>query len=179
MLPSTASPTGQVDRRSDPPDDDRTRLAARIRRLRVEAGLSQRSVAKHALVHEQTLRRWEQGVTAPDAVRLPILARALDAPIGALFDPWVIAEVRLEPETLARLRAQGDPAVREVAAQMGVAVQSVLRGAAAAHGRDVRVRREPRRNPSADAVGARLAAARLARQDAAERGRPEPIVMEW
>jgi len=92
----------------------RAELAARIRELRVNAGITQDRAAKHCGVNRSTWQRYENGQRAPMAHRIPAVARAIDAPIGAIYDRTVAAEVALTPATLTRLQA--DPtAVDQIA----------------------------------------------------------------
>jgi len=65
---------------------DETTLAARLRRIRRERGLTQEQLAERAAVSLETIRKAEQGRRHP---RLPVLMRiatALDVPLSELVD---------------------------------------------------------------------------------------------
>ncbi|MDP9371942.1 MAG: helix-turn-helix domain-containing protein [Chloroflexota bacterium] len=60
-------------------------FGCRLRRLREQAGLSQRDLAIAVGVTAQMVYRWERAGVIPTAARLPQLAATLRAPPDALF----------------------------------------------------------------------------------------------
>lgn len=56
-----------------------------IRRLRMEAGLSQEELSEKLGVSRQAVSKWENGVTSPDISLLPLLAGVLDVTVDSLF----------------------------------------------------------------------------------------------
>ena len=60
-------------------------LGARIRELRLRAGLSQSDLAKLCYVSRQTVSNWECARTLPDVESLPLVAEALDVTISELL----------------------------------------------------------------------------------------------
>ena len=50
-------------------------IADRILRLRKEAGLSQEALAEELGVSRQAVSKWENGITCPDVMLLPDIAR--------------------------------------------------------------------------------------------------------
>lgn len=59
----------------------------RLRRKRIEAGLSQPALAKKAGVHKSTVWRVEEGLNPAEADTLRRLAKALDCEIADLMPP--------------------------------------------------------------------------------------------
>ncbi len=57
---------------------------SRLRQQRVLLHLSQENVADKINVHVNTIRRWEQGKQAPDAIMLNFLAEALNTTVAYL-----------------------------------------------------------------------------------------------
>ncbi len=104
----------------------REEIGARIRELRLAAGISQEQAARHAGVHLSTWARYERAERLPSIDHLTQVARALDRPAGALLDPHVIAELRLDPTTLADLRARGPQAVDQYADRLAQALRPAL-----------------------------------------------------
>ena len=60
-------------------------FADTLRKLRVEAGLSQRELAKRMYVTRSTVARWENGSRLPDAVMMSRLAESLSVDVGTLL----------------------------------------------------------------------------------------------
>lgn len=60
-------------------------FADTLRKLRSEAGLSQRELAKRMYVSRSTIARWENGSRLPDAVMLSRLAQCLGVDVGDLL----------------------------------------------------------------------------------------------
>ena len=61
-------------------------LQENIRMLRRARGLSQEEVARRLHVTRQTLSKWENGLSVPDAQLLRRLAEVLEAPVARLLD---------------------------------------------------------------------------------------------
>lgn len=57
----------------------------KIRARRQELGLSQEALAAQLGVSRAVVSLWDQGIKVPGVRLLPLLARALDWPIGELF----------------------------------------------------------------------------------------------
>jgi len=67
-------------------DDVRQHLAANLRRLRQEKGLSQEAFADEAGLHRPYVSDIERGARNPTITVVEKLARALDVPMGRLLD---------------------------------------------------------------------------------------------
>ncbi len=93
-------------------------MAARIRELRQTAGISQASAARHAGVSKWSWQRYETADRAPTIHRLDAIARALDCPIAAIYDPTVVAEVRLSDAARARLAVDPQALAADLAARL-------------------------------------------------------------
>ena len=65
-------------------------LAQRIQHLRKEKGLSQEELAIKLHVVRQTVSKWEQGRSVPDADLLLALSEALETPVSALLGETII-----------------------------------------------------------------------------------------
>ncbi len=59
-------------------------LSEKIKTLRAEKGLSQEELAIKLNVVRQTVSKWEQGLSSPDAEQLVRLAEALETSVGVL-----------------------------------------------------------------------------------------------
>lgn len=82
-------------------------LNENIRTLRLERGLSQEELAARLHVVRQTVSKWEQGLSVPDADLLIALAETLETPVSALLGETIQAEPRTaDVETLARQLAE-------------------------------------------------------------------------
>lgn len=78
-------------------------LNENIRTLRRARGLSQEELAARLHVVRQTVSKWEQGLSVPDADLLIALAEALETPVSALLGERIQAEPpAAEVEVLAR-----------------------------------------------------------------------------
>lgn len=83
----------------------------RLRRRRIEAGLTQERASSAAGATFREWAIWEVGTRAYPARRLPAIAAAMGIPIASLLvDELVLAEIRLSPETLERIKREGRPA---------------------------------------------------------------------
>lgn len=60
-------------------------LSQNIRTLRRARGLSQQELAAQLNVVRQTVSKWEQGLSVPDADLLASLSEALETPVGTLL----------------------------------------------------------------------------------------------
>lgn len=67
-------------------DDVRQRLAANLRKLRRDKGLSQEAFADEAGLHRTYVSDIERGARNPTITVVEKLARALDVPLGRLLD---------------------------------------------------------------------------------------------
>ena len=85
---------------SKPRGPDKTtyagRFAARLRELRVAAGLSQAEVAKRLDVKQSTVSLWESGERAPSLNQLPAIAYALGVNEAEKFFPKFPENCRLK-----------------------------------------------------------------------------------
>lgn len=100
------------------------RLHENLRRLRLQAGLTQSALAELLGVSDRAVSRWETGTAAPDISLLPRLAMLLDTSVDALLgvDPErMAAELDRAYRTCTQLLGRGEaPAavamLREVSA---------------------------------------------------------------
>ena len=67
-------------------------LKDNIRSLRKEKGLSQEELAVKLNVVRQTVSKWEQGLSVPDAELLVSLAEAFDVPVSTLLGESISEE---------------------------------------------------------------------------------------
>ncbi|MEQ8604330.1 MAG: helix-turn-helix transcriptional regulator [Marivibrio sp.] len=124
-------------------------VGARVRELRIRAGISQQTLAEALGVSYQQIQKYETGLNRMGASRLVQVSRAVGCSVHALFDGVVseattAAALDVEAAKVARDWARiDDAAVRRV-------MQEVIRSLAAA------------RPDGADAAPARSAAARQA-----------------
>lgn len=61
-------------------------IGQNIRSLRKKKSINQTELAKLLCVSPQAVSKWELGLSAPDAYKLPELAKTLNASIDDLFD---------------------------------------------------------------------------------------------
>lgn len=132
---------------ADPAIPARLELGQRIRTLRQAHGLTIQVCARSAGCSITTWRGWESGRQMPRPRNLELIARALGAPVAGLLVPagWRALELRLRPETVARVRAGGAPAAREVAELYASRLPELVLDAC----------RLPERPPNADGRGRR------------------------
>jgi transcriptional regulator with XRE-family HTH domain len=64
---------------------DASTVGDNVRRLRLAAGLSQRTLSRNAGIHYQTLSNIERGVSSPDLKTTSALAQALNVPLEILL----------------------------------------------------------------------------------------------
>ncbi len=83
----------------------REEIGARIRQLRLQAGISQQSAADHAGVSRTIWQQYESGTRNPSIRRVPAIAAALDCPLAAIFRSDAIADLTLSDEARARIRS--------------------------------------------------------------------------
>ena len=65
-------------------DQERERLAARLREYRKLLGMSQQELANKINTPQTTISAWERGVAMPDANQLPEIAYALEVSFSDL-----------------------------------------------------------------------------------------------
>lgn len=65
-------------------------LSENIKVIRKSKGLSQQELAIKLNVVRQTLSKWEQGLSVPDANMLILIAEALDTPVSTLLGECVV-----------------------------------------------------------------------------------------
>lgn len=116
--------TSNDNRREDP---DALALGPRLRARRLQAGLTAKTAAKATGVTLSTLRRWELGHGIPRPHRLWKHAQTLGCPVASLLtDELILAEVRVSPETLERVKREGQPAAREAAERIARGLEVLL-----------------------------------------------------
>ena len=90
-------------RASTPPsrEDHRAQIAARLRKARIHAGMSQIGAAKHLRVSRSTILRWESGRSMPAA---PSFEHALTiyGEIPGTSDPYSIQRASARSRTPRR-----------------------------------------------------------------------------
>ena len=67
-------------------------LSENIRALRKSRGLSQEELAVKLNVVRQTVSKWEQGLSVPDADMLISISKVFEAPVGTLLGETVAGE---------------------------------------------------------------------------------------
>ena len=75
-------------------------LKENIKNLRKSKGLSQEELAVKLHVVRQTVSKWENGLSVPDAAELISLAEELDTPVGVLLGETVPEH---EPDDMSAL----------------------------------------------------------------------------
>lgn len=75
-------------------------LSQQIQLLRKQQGLSQQALAERLHVVRQTVSKWEQGRSVPDAQQLSQLAQALNTPVQALLEIESSADAQSAKEQL-------------------------------------------------------------------------------
>lgn len=99
----------------------------RLTRLRKQQGLTLEQVAREAKVALPTLSRYNSGRTTPSLAKGLELAQALGLPIAQLFtDDLVLAEVRVSPDTLERVRREGRQAARDAADRIAGGLEPLI-----------------------------------------------------
>lgn len=99
----------------------------RLRRRRLEVGVTQTEAARGADVAVQTWIGWEVGNRPYPARRLPAIASALGIPIASLLvDDLVLTELRVSAETLEKVRREGRPAAIATAERLAAGVAELL-----------------------------------------------------
>lgn len=86
-------------------------LSENIKIIRKSNGLSQEELAVRLNVVRQTISKWEQGLSVPDADLLIALSKALDTPVSTLLGETVAAQPNPDDlqalcEKLERINAQ-------------------------------------------------------------------------
>jgi DNA-binding XRE family transcriptional regulator len=144
-------------------------LGARIRELRLTAGLTVPTAAKNAGVSVTAWNCWERGDKVPLLIRAPKIASALCVPVAALFRSDVIAEVVVSAETVQRIREGGRPACVETAGRLASQLEPVLLEAANRRPVDLSPGARPKRRRSRAEVLAGIHAAETTRAAARQR----------
>jgi transcriptional regulator with XRE-family HTH domain len=97
-------------------EGDKRTLGLRLRRLRLQQGLTITAAATNAKVHHNTWRTWEQGRVAYRPWRSIEIASALGVPTKQLFtDASVLVELTLSDESKARVQNEGRQAAKAIA----------------------------------------------------------------
>ena len=81
-------------------------LSENIKAFRKTKGLSQEELAARLNVVRQTISKWEQGLSVPDADLLIALSEALETPVSTRTMPRPMAE-DTEPKKMPLLGAAG------------------------------------------------------------------------
>lgn len=76
-------------------------LSENIRTIRKSKGLSQEDLAEKIHVVRQTVSKWEQGLSVPDADLLLALSDTLETPVSTLLGETIFAPETDEIKTLA------------------------------------------------------------------------------
>lgn len=76
-------------------------LSENIRTIRKSKGLSQEELAIQLNVVRQTVSKWEQGLSVPDAAMLIALSETLETPVGVLLGETVAASDTVTLEAIA------------------------------------------------------------------------------
>ena len=76
-------------------------LSENIKALRKSKGLSQQNLADKLNVVRQTISKWEQGLSVPDADLLIALSEALETPVSTLLGEAVVEAEADEVKALA------------------------------------------------------------------------------
>lgn len=81
-------------------------LSQQIQLLRKEQGLSQQALADRLHVVRQTVSKWEQGRSVPDAQQLQQLAQALSTSVPTLLELEPSDDAQQSKEQLNKLQAE-------------------------------------------------------------------------
>lgn len=76
-------------------------LHENLKLLRKEKGLSQEELAEQLHVVRQTVSKWEQGLSVPDAAMLIRLAEALDSSVSELLGETIVPQPKTELQEIA------------------------------------------------------------------------------
>lgn len=104
-----------------PPNKYTIAMGELIRKAREEAGLSQEQLAEKIYRRRLAVSEMENGKVEISAWTLPLLAYALNKPIGYFFPPYVLREIKqgdllpLEEELLIHFRKIWDEHLQKVA----------------------------------------------------------------
>ena len=142
---------------------------ARLRRIRLQQGLTVKAAAKIAGISETSYWCWESGRVTPKLWRAGAIARALGVPVAALFtDELVVAEVVVSAETVAAIRRDGRIASEAAARRIADQLEPLLWASATAPPVDVSPGRrpKPRRTRPEVLAGVKQANEARARRDA-------------
>ena len=81
-------------------------FAERLRRLRVEKGITQQKLAAMMYIDRSTVARWENGLRVPDLVLLPRLAQCLGVDVSSLIPGGILSQ-----QTLAVVIVDDEPPI--------------------------------------------------------------------
>ncbi len=97
-------------------------LGIKIKEFRTKKGITQEELGLLVGVTTQAVSKWERGGT-PDAELLPLIARALDVSIDALFDMEQDAGNRLEDIIMEELDSKGEEEAFQRAISLCIAIE--------------------------------------------------------
>jgi transcriptional regulator with XRE-family HTH domain len=141
-------------------------LGTRIRTARLNSGLTINTAAKTTGVSTTTWNNWERGLKRPASARIGAIASALGIPVSALYvgDGYTaVTEVVLSPESVERVRTEGDLAAQELAALVAAQLPALILNACQPS-RAKPARKALRRRRSRDEIRAGIENAKAARQ---------------
>ena len=108
-------------------------LSDNIRAARKARGLSQEELAARLNVVRQTISKWEQGLSVPDADLLIGLSEALETPVSALLGQILSEKLEAINLQLARRKIARRKLLRGALAALCLIVLAGLAGLYAAH----------------------------------------------
>jgi transcriptional regulator with XRE-family HTH domain len=151
-------------------------IGARIRELRLRAGLTVPTAARNAGVSVTAWSCWERGDKTPLLIRAPLIANALGVPVIALFRTDAIADVVVSAETIEKIRVGGRPACVEAAQRLAARLEPALLEAANQRPVDLSPGARPKRRRTRAEVLAGIRAAKTATAAAQNRRQPAGVV---
>lgn len=108
-------------------EEHKQTLGARLRRLRIQQGVTTKKAAKSAGVALTSWTLWERGDRAYQPWRAPAIASALGVPVAQLFtDEVVLAEVRVSDVTLQKCRDSGRSAAQDAASRIAGQLEPLI-----------------------------------------------------
>ena len=93
-------------------------VGTRIKRLRLECGLTLQAVADELGLTPAAISHWESGRVIPKGRKLQVLSKLLGANVGEIGDPRV-PSARSKPSAITRIDAIRLDAQRQIATEMG------------------------------------------------------------
>lgn len=144
---------------------DALALGKRIRRERLRAGLAQRDLATLVKVSYGTIGAYELGGRIAPLRMVLAIAHAVGCPVAQLLtDELVLAEIRVSPDTLERVKREGQPAAREAAQRIAAGLEALLLAEATRPPVDLSPGARPKRRRTRAEVIAGVAAAEAGRK---------------